>query len=142
VVEAAAGLLAAEPGWLRQAAQLTVDAVDLTAPPAEFSAGVGALVDLTDGRPLAARIATERLGNRVFQDEPLEPASFHAAASHLATDARTSAGIVAVALIGAAGPLSGWDAASREVVRTLRRHADPDVAELALRLNLESRWQQ
>lgn len=82
------------------------------------------------------------LSSRIYQGEPLDPASFLAAASHLATDARASAGIMAVALTGAAGPKSGWHPAWREVVRTLRRHPDPDVAELALRLNTEHTWHQ
>jgi hypothetical protein len=76
----------------------------------------------------------------VRSGERLNPGAFLAAARHLARDARASSGLVALSLVQIGGRVSGGDAAWREVLRALRRHADPDVAELALRVNTEQYW--
>jgi hypothetical protein len=136
VVAATARLLAAEQGWLHHAARLQTQALDLIAEPAELTAAVRALADLAADRTMTARLAAETLASRVAGGDPIDPASFLAAATALAADARTSAGILAVALAGTAGPESGWDQAWRTVVGTLRAHPDADVAESALQLRM------
>jgi hypothetical protein len=136
IVAATARLLAAEQGWLHHAARLQTHALDLIAEPEALTAAVRDLADLTDGRPLAARAAAETLASRVAGGDPIDPPSFHAAATALAADPRTSAGILAVALAANAGPESGWDQGWRTVVGTLRAHPDADVAESALQLRM------
>ncbi|NUP46527.1 MAG: hypothetical protein HOW97_04325, partial [Catenulispora sp.] len=106
IVTATAKLLAADPTWLHEAARMQTKALDLIAAPDVLTTETRALADLTDGRPLAAQAASETLASRTTgqRADPLAPASLHAAASTLATDPRTSAGILAVALAAAAGP--------------------------------------
>lgn len=139
VVAATVKLLAADPAWLHEAARMQAKALDLIAAPDVLTAEVRALADLTDGRPLAAQAAAETLISRTAgkRAAPIAPASLHAAASTLAADPRTSAGILAVALSAAAGPGSGWDVSWRTVVGTLRAHPDAEVAASALRLRME-----
>ena len=136
IVTATADLLAAEPGWLHHAARLQAQALDLIAAPEALSAAVGTLADLTGARPMAARIVADTLMSRTAGSDPIDPDSFHAAASVLAADPRTSAGTLAVALAATAGPVSGWDEAWRTVVRILRAHPDADIAESALQLRM------
>lgn len=136
VVAGTARLLAAEPGWTHHAARLRTQALDLIAGARALTDDVRGLADLTDGRPLAARAAAETLAARAASGDPINLDSFHAAAAALVIDRRMSAGILAVALAGTAGPLSGWDEGWRAVVGTLRVHPDADVAESALQLRM------
>ena len=136
IVTATADLLAAEPGWLHHAARLQAQALDLIATPAALTAAVGTLADLTDTRPAAARIAADTLMSRCAGGDPIAWDSFHAAASALASDPRTSAGTLAVALAATAGPGSGWDEGWRTVVGALRGHPDADIAESALQIRM------
>ncbi|MBW8803455.1 MAG: hypothetical protein JF587_06290 [Catenulisporales bacterium] len=138
IVAATAQLVAADPAWIYEAARLRTQALDLIAAPDVLTAELRALADLTAGRPLAAQAAAETLAARTAgtRADPIAPASFHAAASTLAADPRTSAGILAVALSAAAGPGSGWDRQWRTVVGALRAHPDADVAASALRLRM------
>lgn len=99
-----------------------------------LTAAFDALADLTDGRPEAAHAAAETLVVKMTFDAPIVLPSVHAAAKALAADPRASAGILAVALAEAGGPVSGWNDAWRAVAATLRRHPDADVAESARRL--------
>lgn len=136
IAVATAELLAAEQGWLLYAARLRAEALDLVASPEELTAELRVLAGLTDGRPVAARAAAEALTSRLHRSETIAPASFHAAATVLAADARTSSGLLAGALATGAGPVSGWDQGWRAVVGTLRAHPDADVAEAALELRM------
>ncbi|WP_041540299.1 hypothetical protein [Catenulispora acidiphila] len=136
ITAATAEVLAVEPGWLHHAARLQTHALDLSAAPSELTDDVRALADLTQDRPMAARAAAETLASRAAQGDPIDPESFHAAATALAADSRVSAGILALALAGTAGPGSGWKQEWRTVVGTLRRHSDADVAEEALQLRM------
>jgi hypothetical protein len=56
----------------------------------------------------------------------------HASATTLARRPDPEAGLIALPLVARAGRELGWPTAYRQVVRTLRRHPDPAVAEAAL----------
>ncbi|OEV07761.1 hypothetical protein AN219_31795, partial [Streptomyces nanshensis] len=55
-------------------------------------------------------------------------------AQDLAADGGTAAGLLAVTLIAAVNPASGWPEPWRELLRSVRRHEASDVRAAALEL--------
>lgn len=131
----AAGLLGRADGFVPQAAHLSVQALDLDAPAAALLDGLERLVELHSGRPaLAVRTAAalrDRLGVR---RPPGDPLVLLLAAERLAAEGGHAAGLLAVAVTGALGRRTGWTEEWRTLLRSVRRHGDPDVRDAALAL--------
>ncbi|ADB31557.1 hypothetical protein Kfla_2483 [Kribbella flavida DSM 17836] len=86
------------------------------------------------GRPLAAATAAELVAARLSNDEagwtPEELLS--AAADLTAAGSDPAGGLLALALICAAGPRSGWNGDWRALLVAVRNHPAPDVRQRAL----------
>jgi len=137
ILRAAARVLAARPGYLYQAAQLAATAVDLDADPEQVADDLRQLATLTAGRPGPATTAAAQLTDRIERCDPWNPTSVLAAARVLAGNPDPVAGLIATRLLSAAGPELSWPAPWRAVISTLRTHPEPDVAELALDVDLD-----
>jgi hypothetical protein len=135
VLLATADTLAARPGFARPAAQLAAGAVELEAEPDAAATQLLALADRTAGRRDAAAVAGEQLAGRLSGDEPWELGAVQAAAAALAARPDAEAGLIAVPLAAAAGRELDWPARCRQIVRMLRNHPDPAVAEAALEVD-------
>ena len=127
-----ADTLSGKAGFACLAAELAAAAVDLEAAPDALAAQLLALAARVSGRRDAVARAGERLAGQVVQDEPWSPGAVLAATGALARWPDAEAGLIALRLAAEAGGELDWPASYRRVVRTLRRHPDPAVAEAAL----------
>ena len=127
-----ADALAGRAGFACLAAELAADAADLEAAPAAVAAELLALAARVPGRRDAAARAGSRLAGQVRADEPWSPGAVLAGAELLARRPDPETGLIALGLVAAVGRELGWPASCRQVIRTLRRHPDPAVAEAAL----------
>ncbi|GAB2579871.1 hypothetical protein [Kribbella endophytica] len=90
---------------------------------------------LRTDRPLAAATAADLLANHLSRIEAhWTPDDLYPVAAQLVTSRTLADGLIAHALIKAAGPRTGWTPAWRALLVALRNHPDPDVRERALEL--------
>ncbi|MEU4624901.1 HEAT repeat domain-containing protein [Actinoplanes sp. NPDC023801] len=122
---AAARMLAAEPAFLVDGAELLVALAGSRAAP------LAEVADLVAGRPalavrLAGRIADNRPDTARLGDVPAE-------AERLAGRGDLAGGLFALALVQAAGGAQRWSEPWVESLRRLREHPQPEVADAAYR---------
>ncbi|MGW1342918.1 hypothetical protein ACWCOV_17845 [Kribbella sp. NPDC002412] len=85
--------------------------------------------------PIAALSAADLLYNRLSATESAwTPQELHPTAESLAASADAAAGILAHALLRAAGPRTGWPTEWRQVLIALRNHPHPAIRHQALDL--------
>ncbi|MFJ7203434.1 hypothetical protein ACIQWR_07865 [Streptomyces sp. NPDC098789] len=84
------------------------------------------------GRPGLVRSTTDALRAAALTEDGGTPEALHAVAGRLAATGDRTEGLFAVALLTAAGLRAHWPAAHRDLLRTLRRHPEPDVRDAAL----------
>ncbi|MDQ0948125.1 hypothetical protein QFZ24_002048 [Streptomyces phaeochromogenes] len=133
--EAALGageLLARYDGFVPQAATVVAVHLDLDAEAERVDTALDRLAALTEGRPvLAARTATE-LAARLRRTQEGDAEIMLGAAQRLTVHGGHSEGLLATALTATLGTRTGWAPQWRAQLRTLRRHAQPDVRDAAL----------
>ncbi|TRO67610.1 hypothetical protein [Streptomyces sp. IB201691-2A2] len=133
--EAALGageLLARYDGFVPQAATVAAVHLDLDAEAERVDTALDRLAALTEGRPvLAARTATE-LAARLRRTQEGDAEIMLGAAQRLTVHGGHSEGLLATALTATLGTRTGWAPQWRAQLRTLRRHAQPDVRDAAL----------
>lgn len=136
-LRAAAAVLAGHAGYVAETAALTAAAVDLAAAPADLTEQLLELAATATGRYDAAARAGDRLAGFVTGKTSWSSVSVLPALEVLAARPDPAAGVIAVRLAAAAGAERGWPEPYRRVIATLRRHADPAVAEAALDLDTQ-----
>lgn len=124
-------LLAGYGDFVPQAAEVLAGAVALDAAPAEVIAALSRLARLHEGRPALAVRTASTLGARLADAEG-ETASLLPVARHLAEDGSHASGLFAVAAVESLGERTGWPAAWRVLLGSLRGHGVPDVRDAAL----------
>lgn len=132
----AADALADRVGYVAEAAALTAAAVDLSAGPEELTTQLLGVVSRAAGRYDAAIRAGDQLSSTVQRMRRWNEESVLAAAETLARQPDPAAGLIVVRLLATVGVTLGWPGPFRLVVRTLRQHPDPVVAEAALELDI------
>ncbi|MCZ4119136.1 hypothetical protein O3X23_07035 [Streptomyces sp. H39-S7] len=128
-------LLAGSGTFLPEAAQVLANAVDAHAEPEAFTAALVRLARLTEGRPALALRAAEVVHGRLRMAGPAGTSDvLLCAVQELSVADGYSAGLLAVTVTDVGGSHTQWSETWREQLRLLRRHADPDVRDGALRL--------
>jgi len=123
--------LIAVPTALPWEAALMLSAADLTA----LTDPMRLLIPRLADRPIAAVAVATILTTALNHNAALwQPADVIAPVDYLLAEASPAAILLAVAIIGAAGPRSGWNPDWRSRLRTIRKIADPDLAGGALAL--------
>ncbi|MET9875275.1 hypothetical protein ABZZ36_11705 [Actinacidiphila glaucinigra] len=129
----AAELLGERDAFVPQAARLSLHALDLDAPATVLLGGLEHLAELHSGRPALAVGTAAALRDRLGVRRPTgDPLVLLLAAERLAAEGGHAAGLLAVAVTGALGRRTGWTEEWRGLLRSLRRHALPDVRDAAL----------
>lgn len=124
-----AAALTAVPTALRWEIALLLSAADLT----RLADLIRQLADRLASRPMAVSAAATALAAALQRDRSRwQPEDLRAAASSLIAETSPASQLLAVAIISAAGPRSGWSPAWRDRLRAIRQSADPDVATAAL----------
>ncbi|MET8578013.1 hypothetical protein [Streptomyces sp. NPDC005012] len=130
-------LFAQEPLLAFEHAQLVSRRVDLTARPDVLLAALSELADALE--PLGVQAAVTVAGE-LARHRPARPGTAGEAGEgvaeavrRLAGDGRTVTGLLAVTLTTEGGLRGQWPEEWRDLLRTLRRHPDPDVRHLAHR---------
>ncbi|MFF4501319.1 hypothetical protein [Streptomyces sp. NPDC001401] len=133
VLEAIAALLTAEPLLAGERADLLRRLVDRTEEPADLLGRLRGLAATLEGAGTAVALhVTSRLaGGWGHAVRPTRSAALLEAADRLARDGGTVTGLLAVRLVTATAGTLGWPDEWRSLLRTLRRHPDPDVRHLA-----------
>ncbi|MEV6751472.1 hypothetical protein [Streptomyces sp. NPDC051214] len=127
----AAELLAGYGDFVPQAAEVLAGAVALDGESAEVADAVSRLARLHEGRPALAVRTASVLGARLAETEG-ETASLLPVARRLAEDGGHASGLFAVAAVESLGERTGWPAAWRDLLGSLRGHGVPDVRDAAL----------
>ena len=129
VLEAIGALLAAEPLLAAERADLLRRLVDRTEEPAQLLGRLRDLADALEGAGTAVVLhVTGRLaGGWGHPARPRRSAALLAAADRLAQDGGTVTGLIAVRVVTGTADTLGWPDEWRSLLRTLRRHPDPDV---------------
>ncbi|WP_436771844.1 hypothetical protein [Yinghuangia sp. YIM S09857] len=124
--------LADRRGFPYEGVQLLAEAVPLHGDADLVTTGLRAVADRCADSPLLAFRAGRRLRARVSDyTAPVTPDELLAPAAALAADRTAAAGLLALALVAETGPLTGWAAEWRGLVRELRAHPAPDVRNAA-----------
>ncbi|MET7474409.1 hypothetical protein ABZT17_08625 [Streptomyces sp. NPDC005648] len=128
---AASELLGEYDALVPQSAALAATHLDLAAGAPDLdrlAAAVGT------GRPVLAAEVADTLETRLRHHEKQpDPEALLAEAVRLTGHGGHTEGLLALAVVGAVGSLTGWPAAWRERLRELRRHPRADVRDRALR---------
>jgi hypothetical protein len=135
ILSTAADTLAGHVGYVAETADLTAAAVDLSGAAAEVTDRLLNVAARAAGRYDAAVRAGDRLVGTLQRDRRWTEEAVLAAAEALARQPGPAGGLIALRLLAAAGGGLGWPRPFRRVVRTLRAHPDPLVAEAALELD-------
>ncbi|MEV4442817.1 hypothetical protein AB0K09_28150 [Streptomyces sp. NPDC049577] len=131
VVHAVAEVLAAHDDFLAEATRLLADILDLNAGALALTDELTRLAVLHEGRPALAVRTAATLATRLRSRTGDEEAYAHAARA-LTENGGHAAGLFAVTLTETGGHRTNWAAPWRGQLRTLRRHAHPDVRDAAL----------
>ncbi|MGW0660215.1 hypothetical protein [Streptodolium elevatio] len=124
--------LADNRGFPYEGVQLLAEAVPLHGDEDVITAGLRAVAVRCADSPLLAFRAGRRLRARVTSYvAPVTPDELLAPVAALAADRTVATGLLALALAGETGPLTGWSSEWRALVRELRAHPVPDVSHAA-----------
>ncbi|MGW7434136.1 hypothetical protein ACWGIN_31975 [Streptomyces sp. NPDC054861] len=134
VPRAVADLLAGEPGLAAVRARLLVSLVAFDQDAPGLSAQLGELADTVRHSRVAAATVARSLDSRASMavDGLEDTSAVRTALLGAATGGDTIDGLLAVGMVSGMGARLSWPAEWRDLLRTLRRHADPDVREAAL----------
>ncbi|MEU6708462.1 hypothetical protein [Streptomyces wuyuanensis] len=124
-----AALLAGEPLLAAERAELLGGLVDRSSEPAAFLGQLLALADALEdaGAKVAAQTASRLWTTWAHRPLMQSTETLLAPAGRLAGDGRAVTGLLAVSLVAATGNRLGWPEEWRALLRTLRRHGQPDV---------------
>ncbi|MFB7129925.1 hypothetical protein [Kitasatospora sp. NPDC056273] len=129
----AAELLSTEPDFIPKAVQLLTATLEFDTTQDHLLAELDRLAALHSDRPVLAARTAEALRSRLnMPRRPGDPAVLHTVTERLAVHGGHTQGLFAVGLAHALGPRTGWRSQWRALLRTLRRHPQPDVREAAL----------
>ncbi|MFE7592155.1 hypothetical protein ACFU6K_22375, partial [Kitasatospora sp. NPDC057512] len=126
-------LLSAEADFIPKAIQLMTATLEFDTTKDHLLADLDRLAALHGDRPVLAARTADALRSRLNTPRrPGDPAVLHTVTERLAAHGGHTQGLFAVGLAHALGPRTGWRPQWRALLRTLRRHPQPDVREAAL----------
>ncbi|MGW7170976.1 hypothetical protein ACWGH3_38020 [Streptomyces sp. NPDC054884] len=123
----AADTAAGHEDFARSVAELRLYALELDKDATALSSGLRRLAADCDGRPLLARDIAEGLSSRLSAISGPAPDAWWETARTLGAEPGLAQGLFAIRLTVSGGSRSRWTEPWRGELRTLRRHAHPDV---------------
>lgn len=123
----AADTAAGHEDFARSVTELRLYALELDKDATALSSGLGRLAADCEGRPLLARDIAEGLSARLSAISGPAPGAWWETARTLGAEPGLAQGLFAIRLTVSGGSRSRWTEPWRGRLRTLRRHAHPDV---------------
>jgi len=123
----AADTAAGHEDFARSVAELRLYALELNKDASALSSGLRRLAADCEGRPLLARDIAEGLSSRLSAISGPAPDAWSETARTLGAEPGLAQGLFAIRLTVSGGSRSRWTEPWRGRLRTLRRHAHPDV---------------